>query len=295
MLQYCKISNNVLEELYFIPIGMKTADIIPSTITSLGASCFKNKKLPEDFQIPDHIKIIGPGAFENTNVKNLILPPSVVKVCDYAFANCKNLTQISFGNQILWGDNCFLGCDNLTKITQGEHEYLVKYFKFPQKFVILDKQIENSTSEYTIYKGREVPSSFPNVYKFNGVNRPIYFYCFIYKNGKEYYWRDRELDFAIKGARYWASGKSFARYFGKTYTMNDYISGDDFSLLTGICREGVRWFYRLKKLEYNTPVKLEEAVKVAYEYFPKTFLRIKYGIEHQREANDVLDWNSSSY
>ena len=44
--------------------------------------------------IPSNIKIISSYSFQNSNIESISIPPSVNKICEDAFEECKNLRQI---------------------------------------------------------------------------------------------------------------------------------------------------------------------------------------------------------
>ena len=92
-----------------------------------------------DIQIPSVIQgfpvqEIGSGCFRNTNIKSVIIPESIKRVYDHAFADCKSLTDVKFlGNDNIFfmSDrnqmaNTFRGCDVLKNVTLPKGQTLIK-------------------------------------------------------------------------------------------------------------------------------------------------------------------------
>lgn len=118
---------------------------IPSTVTKIGNSAFKNFSGLQSINIPDSVTEIGEDAFSYCkSLKDIVVPDSVKTIGDGAFSNCNNLSSASFGNSIteiskhafsnctslknitLTGNICvineyaFSSCTNLTELTIGE-------------------------------------------------------------------------------------------------------------------------------------------------------------------------------
>ena len=70
-------------------------------------------------KIDETCKIIGYSALDYCReLKKLLLPDSIITICDFAFEFCSGLTSVILGNNVLTiGDSAFFGCDGLTNIT----------------------------------------------------------------------------------------------------------------------------------------------------------------------------------
>ncbi len=69
------------------------------------------------FSIPETVEEIGDYAFMNAVHNTVIIPNSVKRICQFAFAGNVNLTNVSMSNSIeCIEDNAFFSCDSLTEI-----------------------------------------------------------------------------------------------------------------------------------------------------------------------------------
>ena len=126
---------------------------IPESVTEIGADAFEGTPWLEDrrkenpfvvvngilidgwnckgsITIPDTVKTIGDAAFydsisnadimfgvPNTKLTSVIIPDSVTKICDWAFANCSNLASVTLPESLTYiGEGAFEGCGELTDI-----------------------------------------------------------------------------------------------------------------------------------------------------------------------------------
>lgn len=61
---------------------------------TIGTGCFSKCKEIEKVVLNEGIKVIGGGAFSDTDLKNIHLPSTLENIDDYAFGGCKNLKHI---------------------------------------------------------------------------------------------------------------------------------------------------------------------------------------------------------
>ena len=125
-----------------------TSAILPNTVTSIGGSCFNgcsgitearlSDRLTEipyyafastkisAITIPDSVVSLGYNCFSNTNLVDVVIPDSVEKCTNhpnsssysgYCFANCLQLTGITFGCGLKSSQGFFNGCTALTRVT----------------------------------------------------------------------------------------------------------------------------------------------------------------------------------
>lgn len=100
------------------------------------------KKVGSTFKIDDGVTTVGPGAFYNCKgLTEVVLPDSVVKIDDFAFSSCSNMSNIQFSSKLREiGYGAFANCgitnmilpDTVSKIDSFAFESLpVKEFTFP--------------------------------------------------------------------------------------------------------------------------------------------------------------------
>ena len=95
----------------------KTGDlVIPEGVTETGYYAVANKYITS-IVFPASLNIIGRGSFFHCEkVKKLSLH-NVKEIGGVAFADCKNLSEIDFGNSLkIIGNKAFAGCKSLTHI-----------------------------------------------------------------------------------------------------------------------------------------------------------------------------------
>ena len=94
--------------------------------SGIGVEIVKYTGDEKNLKIPDLINglsvvSVGEKAFYNTKVEKVEMPKDLKEVGSYCFANCKNLTSVSFPNKLLFiDDEAFYGCTSLSKMTVGE-------------------------------------------------------------------------------------------------------------------------------------------------------------------------------
>ncbi|EDR26016.1 hypothetical protein, conserved [Entamoeba dispar SAW760] len=92
--------------------------IIPSSISELGFSCFKECLSLISINIPSSIKEIGWSCFyECSSLTSINIPSSVISIGDGCFYGCTSLKSINIPSSVSKiGDNFFEGCYSLTSI-----------------------------------------------------------------------------------------------------------------------------------------------------------------------------------
>ena len=73
----------------------------------------------KDVVIPESVVGIGEHAFDNNKcIESVIIPDSVTSISDYAFSSCTSLVSVTIGNSVTSiGERAFYGCTSLTSIT----------------------------------------------------------------------------------------------------------------------------------------------------------------------------------
>ncbi|MBO7594925.1 MAG: leucine-rich repeat protein [Salinivirgaceae bacterium] len=117
--------------------SIKTANL-PETISYIGEQAFKNCTALENINIPDSVTIIrdatfygcsslksiafgksvnqiGMSAFEKSGLEIVVVPKSIEKIDNFAFANCENLKLVYIPETVVKNEaNAFADCTNTT-------------------------------------------------------------------------------------------------------------------------------------------------------------------------------------
>jgi len=135
-----------------------TAIVMPSTLTSIGASAFQASSLTA-VTIPGSVTSIGKAAFMGCiNLKELQIPSmarsKVISIGVGAFQNCTSLTDVTIPESVTnIGASAFYGCQNLMNITIPKSvtsisDYTFKYCVKLKKISILGKVTSIGTGAF---------------------------------------------------------------------------------------------------------------------------------------------------
>lgn len=87
-------------------------------INSTTQTLLKYRNMNNDVIVPEGIKIINTSAFNNSTIRTIVLPSTLTKINDSAFANCKSLEYIEIPNSVTSiGYHAFASCESLTSFT----------------------------------------------------------------------------------------------------------------------------------------------------------------------------------
>ena len=102
-----------------VPEKVKSSDGVEYSITSLGASCFKDCVGLTSLTIPSSVTSLGVSCFEDCiGLTSLTIPSSVTSLDDWCFSGCIGLTSLTIPSSVtLLGSYCFQNCYGLTSIT----------------------------------------------------------------------------------------------------------------------------------------------------------------------------------
>lgn len=105
-----------------IPISEADAASSASGFKMEGSTLVEYVGHASEVTIPDDVKTIGRGAFEdNTKVTKVIVPNSVTKIEEYAFWGCTNLKEVQLGRGLLEiSDFSFTNCPALKSVNIPE-------------------------------------------------------------------------------------------------------------------------------------------------------------------------------
>ena len=93
-----------------------TYNVIDGT-TCIAGNAFVNCTKLTGITFPETLKYISMQAFWKSGLKSVALPDSLQRVSDRAFADCKKLSNVTFGNGLKRiGDYMFMNCPSLTSV-----------------------------------------------------------------------------------------------------------------------------------------------------------------------------------
>ena len=96
-----------------------TSVLIPSYVSSIGSSAFRDCDSLTSIVIPDSVTTIGDMAFYHcTSLTSVTIGDSVTSIGDSAFSACSSLTDIAIPDSVISiGAGAFSGCSSLERIT----------------------------------------------------------------------------------------------------------------------------------------------------------------------------------
>lgn len=123
---------------------IKFFDLSNTSIKEIPSASFEDTQL-EEILLPDSLVKIGDFAFSKTKIKKIIIPTSVTEIESGAFLGCKELEEI------VWSPNCkkictseFRFCSNLVSFACSEHIESIEDFAFDE--MNLDLSLPNLES-----------------------------------------------------------------------------------------------------------------------------------------------------
>ena len=187
-----------------------------------------------------NVREIGKGAFYNCkNLTEVTIPSTVVVVREGAFAGCSNLIKIIYGNNSVFEPYAFSACFNLRTLESGSA--VARTFSMDDlgTYIVTIKNDELSKDEYEIYTGRYTRAldGFPSAPV--NTSLPLLYVAVVTKNGKEHIWYHTDINIAIIGARFLASGKTFEQYFDIKIRKQNSLANSFYCLSVAVLLVGV--------------------------------------------------------
>ena len=131
--------------------------VSPPGETKIKREIFFNTIYLKRVKLPNTIKEIEEGAFENSGIEEIILPEGIQVIPQNTFKNCKNLRKISLPESIInISNSAFINCEKLNFEDTDNVKVLNKNLKnlLKKELNIIEKEIK-SYFNYTKYIGIE--------------------------------------------------------------------------------------------------------------------------------------------
>lgn len=115
-----KICNGVLEKVNREDINNNGVFYVPNEVFKIGDYAFKNCVNLSEIRFSDSVVSIGINAFENTGIKEVLLPNGLISVEPCTFENCKRLERVFIPDNIkIIKDAAFFKCSEVSDIHIG--------------------------------------------------------------------------------------------------------------------------------------------------------------------------------
>ena len=136
---YFNAENCIVDSNVFANCTSLTEVVFGDSVKSIPDYIFLSCTSLKTLHMPESLREIGFGAFENTSITEVTIPKNVVSIGGYAFEDCKNLTTLNYNaSDCVIGLDVFLGCNSLSNITLGEN-----VTKIPSHIFYNVKKIKN--------------------------------------------------------------------------------------------------------------------------------------------------------
>lgn len=96
-------------------------EVAGRTVNQIWASGFRNAKNLTSIEIPETLEIIGANAFEETGLREVVIPDTVTQIDEAVFENCTELTDVTLPNGMTEIPMMFFyGCTSLTRVNMPD-------------------------------------------------------------------------------------------------------------------------------------------------------------------------------
>ena len=101
-----------------VPEKVKASDGVEYPVTAFGDNAFDNCRELKSITIPSSVTSLGMSCFSASGLTSITIPSSVTSLGNYCFSSCSGLTSITIPSSVTsLGESCFSWCSGLTSIT----------------------------------------------------------------------------------------------------------------------------------------------------------------------------------
>ena len=259
------------------------------------------KKTLNDFQFahnPDIVEIeltsdysiIGVGCFHDCpNLTRVTLGPQIELVREGAFSSCPKLKSVIYSKHTQFEDHAFNNSGGLKTLTDESGTAKLFYFPVDKHYAITFYNKEKSTQDFDVYEGRFASYHYFPKGEIDQTKNPLY-WVVINREGKEYSWFNDNISDAVVGAKFKASNKSWADFFGSEMTFDSRIGWGDFALFAGVCSMGIPlWNILIQYLGYSLGEKptFGEVLETLNWFYPEMHARL---VEMYQKQHTIFNW-----
>ncbi len=133
-------SVEVIGDSTFWQCNSLTQVTLPNSLKEISKSLFYLCVGLKQIEIPNSVTVIGKAAFAKTGLTHISIPESTVKIGDWAFPGCYNLSQVTLPDSLLEiGRGAFFDCINLKQITIPPSVKTIGELAFPENCEVVRK------------------------------------------------------------------------------------------------------------------------------------------------------------
>lgn len=278
-----KIQDGTL--LFAINIDKERKMVVPEGVITIAEGACANDQNIEEIEFPKSLQFIKSRAFSGcSNLKELSIPENVKGVEPRAFEKCSSLQTLNWHPNTIFLEHVFSGCRKLNKIAVPGSSARVFYFPVEDRFAVANFNCVFPGGEIKVYRGNFAADVFPTIAPPEGAD--VYYFTVLEKDGREFFWYDRDLERAVNGVVYASREETIEEHFKGPITPDTIISPEDFGLMTGICSDGIETWIKSMGKDWSWRAPVKEILDGLHRDIPGAYRRFLYVLLRQNEKHD---------